>query len=45
MFYCGACAENKGWPSTAMKSEGKCELCKKNAVCNDLPSWLLPASK
>jgi hypothetical protein len=42
MFYCNPCAEECGWPQTMAKSSGRCEVCEKGAVCNDLPSRLLP---
>jgi len=42
MFYCNDCAEKNGYPETLCKSEGKCEICGKHAMCNDTPSGLLP---
>lgn len=41
MFYCEACRP-KEWPATFCKSYGRCELCKKEALCNDMPSSRLP---
>lgn len=45
MFYCTPCAKPRGWPETVSKSSGKCEICNKVAICNDLPSKLLPMPK
>lgn len=43
MFYCAECATENSWPSTApFFSRGKCEMCHSFALCNDLPSGLLP---
>lgn len=42
MFYCDECAKSAGWPQGFGKSYGPCELCKKAALCNDCPSYLLP---
>ena len=45
MFYCDECRDKNEWPDTWAKSEGKCELCGKQAVCNDRPSGRLPPTK
>lgn len=42
MFYCDPCARLRVWPRTPYKSHGRCEMCGEVAVCNDLPSSLLP---
>lgn len=42
MFYCNACAEEREWPDSMMKSYGSCEVCGKSASCNDRPSSTLP---
>ncbi len=43
MFYCNPCAEARSWPTdTLMRSRGRCELCGTGAICNDVPSGLLP---
>jgi len=43
MFYCDPCARPRGWPTrTLMSSHGRCECCGATAVCNDVPSSLLP---
>ena len=45
MFYCNPCAEKYGYPETMFKSSGPCECCETDAVCNDMPSRLLPMPK
>lgn len=45
MFYCNACAEQRGWPQTGFTSYGLCEICEKTCECNDRPSRLLPPPK
>lgn len=45
MFYCTPCQEKRDWPETIFKSTGKCEICGKSAVCNDMPSKYLPLSR
>ena len=45
MFYCDPCAERYHWPRSVFKSEGRCEMCGKGAVCNDVPSSALPSTK
>lgn len=45
MFYCNPCAEEKGWPKSFVISNGKCEVCEKYAMCNDVPSSQLPKPK
>jgi hypothetical protein len=42
MFYCPACATEKGWPESMARSEGRCEVCGKTRVCYDVPSKYLP---
>lgn len=42
MFYCDDCAKEKGWPIGFYKSQGLCEHCKKEAVCNEVPAYKLP---
>lgn len=42
MFYCDECMKKRNWPTTAFKSEGKCEICRKMAICNDKPASELP---
>lgn len=42
MFFCDPCAEKHGWPVSMMTSYGQCEICRKAAACNDVPSRLLP---
>ena len=44
MFYCNECMKEKNWPETIFKSQGRCEICGKVAICNDRPSNLLPNS-
>lgn len=43
MFYCDSCAARREWPETAFRSRGRCEMCKLDAECNDLPSKYLDA--
>jgi hypothetical protein len=45
MFYCDECAEKRQWPNTMSKSKGRCEMCGKEAVCNDLPCDALQAAE
>jgi hypothetical protein len=47
MFYCDPCAKEKKWPSGdhTPKSQGRCEICGKHAVCNDVPTACLPPEK
>jgi len=42
MFYCDDCAGD--WPKSHTKSLGTCEICRKHALCNDVPSNMLPVS-
>lgn len=43
MFYCDPCGTSRAWPTnTLMRSHGPCETCGTDAVCNDVPSSLLP---
>ncbi len=44
MFYCDECREKRKWPESMHKSYGKCELCGKTSMCNDVPSKDLPTS-
>ena len=45
MFYCNDCAEKYEYPTSIGKSVGKCEVCDKEAACNDVPSSQLPPPK
>jgi len=45
MFYCDECAKEKNYPETMGKSVGRCEICGKVALCNDMPSSKLPKSE
>lgn len=42
MFYCNNCRLVKKWPSSLFESYGSCEICGKQALCNDVPSSQLP---
>jgi len=42
MFYCNDCAKEKKWPESWFKSFGRCEICKEDKLCNDVPSKDLP---
>lgn len=44
MFFCDTCAEKNKWPQSWSKSGGRCEVCGKTAVCNDIPSKELPSA-
>lgn len=46
MFYCEKCAKKNKWPFNSdcmFASRGPCELCKKRAICVDVPSSRLPS--
>ena len=49
MFFCEQCRQDNHWPpydwmkEICPKSNGTCEMCKKKAICYDLPSSQLPA--
>lgn len=46
MFYCDDCGKRRDWPTDSLRrSYGPCEICKKGAACNDVPSSHLPAPK
>lgn len=47
MFYCQHCATKNKWPDDfyLAQSVGACEVCKKTAVCFDVPSSHLPSPK
>lgn len=45
MFFCETCRVEKNWPDSIAKSHGPCELCRKTADCNDVPSKYLPMPK
>lgn len=42
MFFCDKCRVAKGWPESAFKSRGRCEVCSERASCNDIPAAQLP---
>lgn len=42
MFYCEACRKAKNWPEGMSRSYGRCEVCKFEASCYDVPSSRLP---
>lgn len=42
MFFCDPCADKNHWPVSLVTSYGQCEVCRKAAPCNDVPSRLLP---
>src|SRR5262249_3359331 len=44
MFYCEDCREKHGYPATADRSPGECELCGCEALCHDCPSRYLKAT-
>jgi hypothetical protein len=45
MFYCNECKNINDWPVGVVFSHGKCEVCGKAALCNDVPSRCLPRQK
>lgn len=45
MFFCKPCEDYNNWPNSIFKSFGKCEMCNKQAECNDVPSKYLPPSR
>ncbi len=45
MFYCNECAIRLGYPISIFKSVGNCEICTKEAICNDVKSSNLPKPK
>jgi hypothetical protein len=45
MFYCDDCAKENEYPTSIGKSMGKCEICGKYKVCNNIPIFLLPKPK
>lgn len=45
MFYCNKCADDNGYPITAARSFGLCEICEIIQDCNDCWSRLLPKPK
>lgn len=44
MFYCKDCQKMNNWPESWCRSYGQCEICKKAADCNDVPSSCLPVT-
>ena len=42
MFYCDDCARKRGWPTSGRISYGRCEICRKERECSDVPSSQLP---
>ncbi len=44
MFYCEPCGKKSSWPTDFFLpiSRGPCEICKKEALCFDVPSRNLP---
>lgn len=45
MFYCDPCRTRNKWPESFAQSAGRCEICAERAICNDIPSRLLPRDK
>ncbi len=45
MFYCEDCRVENNWPDSIGLSFGKCEVCGKDAFCNDVPSKQLPTKE
>lgn len=42
MFYCDPCAEEHKYPQSIGKTSGKCEVCGKDAICNNVHHSFLP---
>ena len=42
MFYCNKCAKEKGWPKKWFQVYTRCEICKENKKCYDVPFKELP---
>lgn len=42
MYYCEDCRFEKDWPQSMTRSQGRCEICNKTALCYDTPSSKLP---
>ena len=42
MFYCDDCRVKRGYPERLFQSHGRCEICKKVAMCNEVSSVYLP---
>jgi hypothetical protein len=46
MFYCNECGKERKWPTDALlRSDGPCEICGKEADCNNVQSKYLPVPK
>ncbi len=45
MFFCEECRKERNWPESMARSQGRCEVCKENAVCYDVKSSLLPKAE
>jgi len=42
MFYCDDCRIKRNYPERLFQSHGRCEICKKVAMCNEVSSVYLP---
>jgi hypothetical protein len=42
MFFCNECKVKNKWGESIGQSRGRCEVCGKTALCNDIPSKYLP---
>lgn len=42
MFFCEPCRKKEDWPESLLLSKGRCEICKKTAICHDVKSSDLP---
>jgi hypothetical protein len=36
VFFCDNCRQKYEWPDSRFKSNEACEMCRKQAVCNDI---------
>lgn len=45
MFYCDPCKDKYNYPELIHKSLGTCEICKQQAICNDVPTSQLPKNE
>jgi len=45
MFYCDDCRIKRNYPERLFQSYGRCEICKKVALCNEVKSENLPKTE
>lgn len=42
MFFCEPCRVKNKWPESWLRSQGRCEVCRRSRECHDVPSSALP---